>query len=164
VTTKLGTGELITTPQETLDQTALVKVVAKWMDSAFVIPGTNKTIGLDAIIGLLPVIGDAIGALVSGYIVSTAAKLGVPRVVLARMMLNTAIDTVVGIVPFVGDVFDAAWKANAKNAALLERAVIDPRAAKRSSAGVLVALIGGVLLLTVGGLVGTYYLVRAIIG
>jgi hypothetical protein len=163
VTTNLGPGQLITTPQEALDQTALVKAVAKLMDSAFVIPGTNKRIGLDAVIGLLPVVGDAIGAIVSGYIMTTAAKLGVSRVVLARMMMNTAIDTVVGIVPFVGDLFDAAWKANVKNAALLEKAVIDPKAARRSSAGVMAALIGGVVLLTVGGIVGTYYLVRAIV-
>jgi hypothetical protein len=160
---KLGPGQLITTPQEALDQTALVKAVAKLMDSAFVIPGTNRKIGLDAIIGLIPGIGDAIGALVSGYIVTTAAKLGVSRVVLARMMMNTAIDTVVGIVPFVGDLFDAAWKANVKNAALLERAVLDPGRAKRSSAGVIAALVGGIVLLTVGGIVGTYYLVRWII-
>jgi hypothetical protein len=164
VSQKLPPGELITAPQEAIDQTALVKAVAKLMDSAFVIPGTNRRVGFDALIGLVPVLGDAIGAVVSGYIMTTAAKLGVSRVVLARMMLNTAIDTVVGIVPFVGDLFDAAWKANVKNAALLEKAVLDPRAAKRSSAGVLAALIGGVVLLTVGGLVGTYYLVRWIVG
>ena len=157
-------GELITTPQETLDQTALVKAIAKLMDSAFVIPGTNKRIGFDAILGLLPGIGDAIGAAISGYIVTTAAQLGVSRVVLARMMMNTAIDTVVGIVPFAGDLFDAAWKANVKNAALLEKAVLDPRRAKRSSAGVIAALVGGILLLTAGGIVGTYYFVRWIVG
>ena len=164
MTEKLGPGELITTPQETLDQTELVKALAKLMDAAFVIPGTNRRIGLDAIVGLVPVLGDAIGAVVSGYIMTTAAKLGVSKVVLTRMMLNTAIDTVVGIVPFVGDLFDAAWKANVKNAALLENAVLDPRAAKRSSAGVLAALIGGVVLLTAGSIVGTYYLVRWIVG
>ena len=164
MTEKLGPGELITTPQETLDQMQLVNALAKLMDAAFVIPGTNRRVGLDAIVGLGPVFGDAIGAIVSGYIMTTAAKLGVSKVVLTRMMFNTAIDTVVGIVPFVGDLFDAAWKANMKNAALLEKAVIDPRAAKRSSAGVLAALIGGVVLLTAGGLVGTYYLVRWIAG
>ena len=164
MTEKLGPGELITTPQETLDQTQLVKSLAKLMDAAFVIPGTNRRIGLDAIVGLVPVFGDALGAIVSGYIMTTAAKLGVSKVVLTRMMFNTAIDTVVGIVPFVGDLFDAAWKANMKNAALLEKAVIDPRAAKRSSAGVLAAVIGGVVLLTAGGLVGTYFLVRWIAG
>ena len=164
MTEKLGPGELITTPQETLDQMQLVNALAKLMDAAFVIPGTNRRVGLDAIVGLVPVFGDAIGAIVSGYIMTTAAKLGVSKVVLTRMMFNTAIDTVVGIVPFVGDLFDAAWKANMKNAALLEKAVIDPRTAKRSSAGVLAALIGGVVLLTAGGLVGTYYLVRWIAG
>ena len=164
MTEKLGPGELITTPQETLDQTELVKALAKLMDAAFVIPGTNRRVGLDAIVGLVPVLGDALGAIVSGYIMTTAAKLGVSKVVLARMMFNTAIDAVVGIVPFVGDLFDAAWKANMKNAALLEKAVLDPRAAKRSSAGVLAALIGGVVLLTVGGVVGTYYLIRWIVG
>ena len=164
MTEKLGPGELITTPQETLDQMQLVNALAKLMDAAFVIPGTNRRVGLDAIVGLVPVFGDAIGAIVSGYIMTTAAKLGVSKVVLTRMMFNTAIDTVVGIVPFVGDLFDAAWKANMKNAALLEKAVIDPRTAKRSSAGVLAALIGGVVLLTAGGLVGTYFLVRWIAG
>lgn len=163
MTEKLGPGELITTPQDQLDQAALVAAVAKLMDSAFVIPGTNRKIGLDAVIGLLPGIGDAIGAVVSGFIITTAARLGVSRVVLARMMLNTAVDTAVGIIPFAGDLFDAAWKANTKNAALLERALRDPRAARRSSAGVVALLIGGIVLLTVGGIVGTYFLIRAIV-
>ena len=164
MTEKLGPGELITTPQEALDQTELVKALAKLMDAAFVIPGTNRRVGLDAIVGLVPVLGDGLGAIVSGYIMTTAARLGVSNVVLTRMMFNTAIDAVVGIVPFVGDLFDAAWKANMKNAALLENAVLDPRAAKLSSAGVLAAVIGGVVLLTTGGVVGTYYLVRWIVG
>ena len=164
MTEKLGPGELITTPQEALDQTELVKALAKLMDAAFVIPGTNRRVGLDAIVGLVPVLGDGLGAIVSGYIMTTAARLGVSNVVLTRMMFNTAIDAVIGIVPFVGDLFDAAWKANMKNAALLENAVLDPRAAKLSSAGVLAAVIGGVVLLTTGGVVGTYYLVRWIVG
>jgi uncharacterized membrane protein len=163
VSEKQPVGELITAPQQHLDQTELVKALAKLMDSAFVIPGTNKRVGLDAIIGIVPIFGDAIGALVSGYIMTTAAKLGVSRVVLARMMFNTAVDTVVGVVPLAGDVFDAAWKANVKNAALLEKAVLDPRAAKRSSFWVLASVIAGVVLLTVAGLVGTYFLVRWIV-
>jgi hypothetical protein len=91
------------------------------MDSAFVIPGTNIRTGLDGLIGLLPIAGDLISSMVSSYIVWEARKLGVPRWMLARMMLNVAIDTAVGSVPVVGDAFDVMFRANLKNITLLKR-------------------------------------------
>jgi hypothetical protein len=105
-----------------------VRLLVRVMDGAIAIPGTKLRIGLDPIIGLLlPGIGDVLGALPSMLLVSIAARSGVPRVVIARMLLNVAIDSLVGAVPLVGDVFDATFHANEKNLELLERHAGEPR-------------------------------------
>lgn len=95
-------------------------VIATVMDSAVRIPGTNVVMGLDALLGLVPVIGDAISGAIGGYIIWEAKRLGVSRLVIARMAMNTTFDTVIGAVPVLGDVFDVAYKANRKNVALLK--------------------------------------------
>ena len=102
---------------------ALVRLeaLARLMDSAFVIPGTNIRMGLDGLIGLLPVAGDLVAGLVSSYLIWEARRLGASRWVLGRMMANTALDTLVGAVPVVGDAFDVLFRANLKNMALLRR-------------------------------------------
>ena len=98
--------------------------VAQLYDSGIRIPGTRFTIGLDPLIGLIPGLGDLIGAGVAIWIVAEAAHLGVSGFVLLRMVLNIAIDTLGGAIPVAGDVFDALWKANVKNVRLLERHLI----------------------------------------
>jgi hypothetical protein len=100
---------------------ARLDALATLLDAAFIIPGTNVRLGVDGLIGLLPIPGDVISSLVSGYIVWEARQLGVPRWIIARMVLNVAIDTVVGSVPVVGDVFDVTFRANLKNMVLLKR-------------------------------------------
>jgi len=97
-----------------------VEAVSRLMDDLFVIPGTRVRVGLDAVIGLVPVVGDLISQVVSSYIIWEARQLGVSRFTMWRMIGNTAIDTVVGIVPFAGDAFDVAFRANRKNLALLK--------------------------------------------
>ncbi|WP_396613297.1 DUF4112 domain-containing protein [Haloferax sp. S1W] len=97
-----------------------LRTVSYYLDEAFEIPGTNYRVGLDPFLGLLPGIGDTTGAALSAYILVEAAMLGVPRETLARMFGNVLLDTTVGSLPIVGDVFDAAWKANARNVRLLE--------------------------------------------
>ncbi len=92
------------------------------LDDFLRIPGTQIRFGLDGIIGLIPGIGDVLGAMASWIIILAAWLRGVPKVTLARMLANVAIETVVGTVPVLGDAFDIAWKANRKNFALLERA------------------------------------------
>lgn len=143
---------------------ALVRAIAKLFDNAIPIPGTKYRIGLDALIGLIPGVGDAVSAAISAYIVMVAAKLGVPKAVLLRMLMNVGTDAVVGAVPFVGDVFDAAWKANAKNAALLERALAEPAEARRSSTWVVVGMVAAVLGIAASGVALTVLMVRALIG
>lgn len=95
------------------------------LDDFLRIPGTQIRFGLDGIIGLIPGIGDVIGAMASWIIILAAWLRGVPRVTLARMLANVAIETIVGTIPILGDAFDIAWKANRKNFALLERSVGD---------------------------------------
>jgi hypothetical protein len=102
-------------------RTKRVRALAKLLDNSISIPGIPWKIGFDPIVGLIPGIGDLIGAVLSGYIVLEAVRAEVPAFTLARMLVNIGIDTVLGAVPGVGDVFDAAWKSNMMNAALLER-------------------------------------------
>lgn len=142
---------------------ASAREIAWWMDSALVVPGTNFRIGFDALIGLVPVLGDLIGMVVSGYLVMTAARLGVPRVVLMRMLLNVGTDAVLGAVPFAGDLLDAAWRANAKNARLLDQALADPKGTGRSSFWVVFGMLAAVVALCVGGIVLTAWLVTLLI-
>lgn len=99
---------------------ARVETLARLMDSAVAIPGTNVRIGLDAAIGLVPVIGDLVSQAIASYIIWEARQLGVSNLTLARMIGNTAIDTLVGMVPFAGDAFDVMYRANMKNLALLK--------------------------------------------
>ncbi|KON81721.1 DUF4112 domain-containing protein [Azoarcus sp. PA01] len=126
-----------------------LRALAWLLDSSIRLPGGFR-IGVEALIGLVPFLGDAVGVLLSGYIVREAARLGVPRGVLLRMIGNVAIEGLVGLVPILGDVFDAAWKANQRNVQLLERHFDDPVASTRSSrrlvALVIVALLVVMLL------------------
>ena len=91
------------------------------LDNSIRVPGTRYHIGLDPLIGLVPGIGDAAGALLSMVIVSEAARLGLPASILARMGFNVALEVLIGSIPIIGDVFDMTWKANARNARLFER-------------------------------------------
>jgi hypothetical protein len=94
---------------------------ANLLDNAFRIPGTSIRFGLDAIIGLVPGIGDLSAPVFAAVILVTGFRLRLPAIVQARMVLNAAIDMVLGLVPVLGDLVDIAWKANMRNLALLER-------------------------------------------
>ena len=118
------------TPRERLDQ---VQFLARVMDEQFVVPGTNIRFGWDTILGLFPGIGDALTSAISLLIVHHARQTGASPVLLARMLANVGVDFLLGSIPLVGDAFDLAWKANRKNARLLEqhlratRGLPDPR-------------------------------------
>jgi len=120
-----------------------LKQLAWLLDSSIPIPGTRFTIGIDALIGLFPFIGDLIGVLLSSYILGEAARLGAPKSVLMRMSANVALEGVVGMVPLAGDVFDAAFKANQRNVRLLEAWLEEPRRTVRSSRLVGAAIVAG---------------------
>ena len=101
------------------ERLARIDALSRLLDTAFMIPGTTIRFGLDALIGLVPGIGDAVTTVMSLYIVNEARALGAPRLLIARMLANVALDGVVGAVPLVGDAFDVAFRANRRNMALL---------------------------------------------
>lgn len=96
-----------------------VEALARLMDGVFVIPGTNIRMGLDAIIGLVPGVGDVVSGVISSYLIWEARQLGAPRWLIARMMGNTLLDTTIGAIPIIGDAFDVMFRANMRNMAIL---------------------------------------------
>ena len=93
------------------------------MDEAITIPGTERKIGIDPIIGLIPGGGDLIGGVISIYIMHAGIKMGMPRATIIRMFTNVALEFVVGCIPIIGDLFDAMWKSNQRNVKLIEDSV-----------------------------------------
>jgi hypothetical protein len=96
------------------------------LDNCIPIPGLNYRIGLDGIVGLIPGIGDALGAMLSSYIISESARLGAPKSILIKMAFNVAIDALLGAIPLFGDFFDFTWKANLRNVQLLHAYLEQP--------------------------------------
>ncbi len=111
------------------------------LDNSIPVPGTGRRFGVDALIGLVPGIGDATGALMSAYIVVQAARLGAPASSLVRMLLNVGIEALAGAIPFAGDLFDAWFKANARNVTLLRSELQRPGSTRRSSTAVVLAVV-----------------------
>jgi hypothetical protein len=91
------------------------------LERSFVLPGTSRRIGLDAIIGLVPVVGDLLTAAMGAWLVWEGRNLGMSRWQLARMSANIGIDTAIGAIPFVGDIFDLAFRSNSRNLRILRR-------------------------------------------
>ena len=112
------------------DEGSRIQLLRRWarlLDSAFRLPGTNFRFGLDPLIGLIPGIGDLVSPIFGVLIIWHAASLRVPKVIIARMVINAVVDGVVGAVPVFGDAMDFAWRANEWNMALLERHAIRGR-------------------------------------
>lgn len=127
-------------------------------------PGTRLTVGLEALVGLVPVLGDLLGVLASGTILAEAARLGVGKAILARMAFNVAVEGVAGMVPFAGDVFDAFWKANQKNVRLLDAWIDSPRRARRAGGAFVAGLALGLLAVLAGCGYLAYLLMAWVIG
>jgi len=123
--------------------------LARLLDEAVRVPGTNVRFGLDAILGLIPGAGDVAGGILSAFMIFQAGRLGAPRSVLARMVMNVAIDSIVGAVPILGDLFDIGWKSNTRNAALLERYAQQPQATRRASRLAVAGAVAAVLVIVV---------------
>src|SRR5258707_12433573 len=100
---------------------ARLDAVAKLLDIAFILPGTNIRYGIDGLIGLIPIVGDLITTAISLWLVREARALGAPWHITARMLANVALDGVVGMVPLAGDAFDVMFRANVRNVRMLKR-------------------------------------------
>jgi hypothetical protein len=98
-----------------------LETMERVLERLFVVPGINRPVGLDTIIGFVPVVGDVAGAALGAWMVWEARNLGVSKLRIARMMGNVGLDTVLGLVPFVGDLADFAFRSNTRNLRMLKR-------------------------------------------
>lgn len=135
----------------------LLERLAHLLDAAFAVPGTGIRIGLDALLGLIPGLGDLVPGLLSLTLVFEGARRGVPSSVLLRMIANILIDTIVGVVPLLGDLFDISWRSNIRNIELLKKASRDgvknsPAGAIRQIVHLAILLIVGAVLILISGL------------
>jgi hypothetical protein len=154
----------------TLDRARRIDLLRRWsrlMDSAYRVPGTRLRFGWDPIVGLVPGVGDVATASFAVTILYHAYLLGVPKVVMGRMLLNILLDLAVGLMPFAGDIADVAWKSNSANLALLERHErpgVKPTSGDRAIVLLAMVLVGGMLalVLTSAALI-TYTVLRPLL-
>lgn len=129
--------------------------LARLLDAQFRIPGTDIRFGLDAIIGLIPGLGDLSTFAVSGMMVSVMARNGASGFVLARMVLNIVIDALFGAIPLLGDIFDVAFKANLRNMRLMREHYVEGR--HRGGAWKIIVPVMLLLIIFIGGLIWLTY-------
>jgi hypothetical protein len=145
---------VILSPEQVRELSRLERL-AEWLDAKYEMPFGIR-VGWDGILGLLPVVGECVTTLISGYLIARAAMLGASTPVLLRLGWNVAVDDGISLLPFVGWLGDFAWKSNLKNTRLLRAHLTDPRTARRRSIGVLASVIAVVFMasLTFALLVG----------
>ncbi len=132
-----------------------LKLLSERLDDSIKIPGTNQKIGIDAIVGIIPILGDFIGVIFSTYIMYSGIKMGVSSKIVKKMATNIAIEFVIGSIPIIGDIFDALWKANKRNVELIEEATIENQENYRLNYLImtsLIVLILGLILVILGSL------------
>lgn len=141
-----------TSPKVRTSESALqrIRILSRLLDNAIPIPGTRYRIGLDPLLGLLPGAGDIAGTVLSAYIVLEAARFGLPRETLTQMVGNIVLESVVGAFPVVGDIFDATWKSNSRNLALLEAHLGNPEPQRRADRPFIALLIVALILFVIG--------------
>ena len=139
----------------------LFKLVALFMDNLIRVPGTQFRIGLDPIIGLIPGIGDTGAAMVSAMALVQAARLGLPKIVLARMATNILVNQVVGVVPVFGDAFSVWFKSNARNYELIKKFSTGARrTATRSDWVFVVGVLAALVVIICTGIVLSLWLLQ----
>ena len=128
-----------------------LKLLSERLDELIKIPGTNQKIGIDAIIGVIPILGDFIGAVFSTYIMYSGIKMGVSSKVLTKMAANIAIEFIIGWIPIIGDVFDILWKANKRNVELIEDATAEKQVNEKLNylimASLIILILGTILVI-----------------
>jgi len=133
-----------------------LKRLSEKLDDSITIPGTERKIGIDPIIGLIPGGGDLIGGVISIYIMHSGIKMGVSRETIIRMFVNVTLEFVIGCIPVIGDLFDATWKSNQRNVKLIEDSVMSDENNTIFGyflIGVLIKVLTGVILLALALLI-----------
>ena len=135
--------------------------LSRYLDGLFRIPGTGWRFGLDALIGLIPNVGDTLTMFPSFYILLAGVRYGVPKITLLRMAFNIGLDYVVGMVPFVGDAFDLFWKSNKQNMDLI-RTRATGKAGTSSDYWFVFGIMGFLVLLLIATIAVSVYIIGAI--
>ena len=160
--------EVVPARAERADVERSLEQLSRAMDGLFRIPGTGWRVGLDALVGLIPGVGDFATTAVSIYILAAGVRYRVPKVTLLRMASNVAVDYLLGAVPVVGDLFDAAWKSNQMNVELLKRrasvSAEDARHGRMSDWLFLGVIVLGLLVLLVGTVALSLWLLTRFVG
>ena len=128
---------------------AEVETIAWLLDNSIPVPGTGRRFGIDALIGFVPVVGDVLSGGIGLFVVWRASRFGLPRIVVARMLVNSVIDIAIGAIPLLGDAFDLWFKANTRNLAIVRRHLEHPDTSTRNDwliLGALVSLIMAIVL------------------
>ncbi|HYX14302.1 MAG TPA: DUF4112 domain-containing protein [Nostoc sp.] len=126
-----------------------LRQLSRLLDNVITIPGTQIGFGLDPILGLIPIGGDFLGIMFSSYIILEAARLGVSRATLGKMVLNVIVDGLIGAVPVLGDFFDFTWRANTNNIKLLEDYLKFPSQQKSADGWFIFGVLVGLLLIAI---------------
>ncbi len=129
--------------------------LAFYLDGLFRVPGTGWRFGLDALIGLIPNVGDTLTSFASFYILVAGVRYGVPKITLLRMAFNIGLDYLVGIIPFIGDAFDFFWKSNRQNMNLIRTRAAGHGKGKTSDYIFVFGLIGLLILLLIGSIIAS---------
>lgn len=132
--------------------------LARYLDGLFRVPGTGWRFGLDALIGLIPNVGDTLTMLPSFYILFAGVRYGVPKITLLRMAFNIGVDYLVGSIPVLGDAFDFVWKANQQNMKLIRERAAGKGKGKRSDYIFVFGLIGLLILILIGSIVASGFI------
>lgn len=136
--------------------------LSRYLDGLFRIPGTGWRFGLDAIFGLIPNVGDTLTSFASFYILVAGVRYGVPKITLLRMAFNIGLDYLVGTIPFIGDAFDFVWKANKQNMDLIRSRATGKDVATTSDYIFVFGIIGALVLILVGSILISLYIIGAI--
>ncbi len=134
--------------------------LAFYLDGLFKVPGLGWRFGLDAVIGLIPNVGDTLTSFASFYILIAGVRYGVPKITLLRMAFNIGLDYLVGTIPFIGDAFDFVWKANKQNMDLIRTRATGPGSGTKGD----YIFVFGIILLLIGVLVGSILISLYVIG
>ena len=136
--------------------------LSRYLDGLFRIPGTGWRFGLDALIGLIPNVGDTLTMFPSFYILLAGVRYGVPKITLLRMAFNIGLDYVVGMVPFVGDAFDFVWKSNKQNMELIRTRATGDKGTGSDYAFVFV-IMGLLVAVLIGSILVSTYVIYSIL-
>jgi len=138
-----------------------IERIAKWLDSRFLIPGTNIRFGIDPLMSLFPIVGDLMTYIISGMLIHTMYNAGASRKVVIKMILNSTLDAIIGAIPLLGTVFDIFYRANDRNVRLLKEHYFEGKH-QGSGKGLLIAVAVFAVVLVGAASYGMFKLLQAI--